>query len=108
MQSGATSVNGVGYSGIGYKTSSVRAVPVSKKGDNYIEATSENAVAGSYPLARFLYVYINKAPNKPLSPLEREFIRMVMSKQGQEVVVKDGYIPLPSKVTEKTLKALGI
>jgi len=65
-------------------------------------------VAGSYPLARFLYVYINKAPNKPLSPLEREFIRMVMSKQGQEVVVKDGYIPLPSKVTEKTLKALGI
>lgn len=108
VQSVATSVNGIGYSGIGYKTSSVRAVPVSKKGDNYIAATSENAVAGKYPLARFLYVYINKAPNKPLSPLEREFIRMVMSKQGQEVVVKDGYIPLPSKVTEKTLKALGI
>ncbi|WP_372809381.1 PstS family phosphate ABC transporter substrate-binding protein [Litorivivens sp.] len=108
VQSVATSINGVGYSGIGYKTSSVRAVPISKSGKEFVAATKDNAVAGSYPLARFLYVYINKAPNKPLSPLEREFIKMVMSKQGQEVVVKDGYIPLPSKVTEKTLKALGI
>ena len=108
VQSVATSINGIGYSGIGYKTSSVRAVPLSKKGDKYIDATPENAVAGSYPLSRFLYVYINKAPNKPLSPLEREFVKMVMSQQGQEVVVKDGYIPLPAKVAEKTMRALGI
>ncbi|WP_372778129.1 PstS family phosphate ABC transporter substrate-binding protein [Litorivivens sp.] len=108
VQSVATSINGIGYSGIGYKTSSVRAVPLSKKGDKYIDATPANAVAGSYPLSRFLYVYINKAPNKPLSPLEREFVKMVMSQQGQEVVVKDGYIPLPAKVAEKTLRALGI
>ncbi len=107
VQAVATSINGVGYSGIGYKTSSVRPLPLSKRGGDFIEATPENAVAGSYPLARFLYVYVNKAPNKPLSPLEREFLKMVMSKQGQEVVVKDGYIPLPSKVAEKTLKALG-
>lgn len=108
VQSVATSINGIGYSGIGYKTSSVRALPLSKRGGEFIEATPQNAVTGSYPLARFLYVYVNKAPNKPLSPLEREFLKMVMSKQGQEVVVKDGYIPLPSRVVEKTLKALGI
>ncbi|MBB3046091.1 phosphate transport system substrate-binding protein [Litorivivens lipolytica] len=108
VQSVATSINGVGYSGIGYKTSSVRTVPLSKKGDNFIEATPENAVKGNYPLSRFLYVYINKAPNKPLSPMEQEFIKMVMSQQGQEVVVKDGYIPLPAKVAEKTLKSLGL
>lgn len=108
VQSVATSINGIGYSGIGYKTSSVRAVPLSKKGDNFIEATPENAVKGNYPLSRFLYVYINKAPNKPLSPMEQEFIKMVMSQQGQEVVVKDGYIPLPAKVAQKTLKALGM
>ncbi|MFT5576493.1 MAG: phosphate transport system substrate-binding protein [Bermanella sp.] len=107
VQSVATSINGIGYSGIGYKTSSVRALPLSKRGGDFIEATSENAVSGHYPLARFLYVYVNKAPNRALSPLEREFLKMVMSKQGQEVVVKDGYIPLPSKVVEKTLKALG-
>ncbi len=108
VQAVSTSINGIGYSGIGYKTSSVRALPLSKRGGDFIAATPQNAVGGGYPLARFLYVYVNKAPNKPLSPLEREFFKMVMSKQGQEVVVKDGYIPLPAKVVEKTLKALGI
>ena len=108
VQSVATSLNGIGYSGIGYKTSSVRAVPLSKKGGDFIEATPDNAINGTYPLARFLYVYVNKAPNKNLSPLEREFVKLVMSKVGQEVVVKDGYIPLPLKVVTKTLNSLGM
>lgn len=108
VQSVATSLNGIGYSGIGYKTSSVRAVPLSKKGGAFIEATPDNATNGTYPLARFLYVYVNKAPNKNLSPLEREFVKLVMSKVGQEVVVKDGYIPLPLKVVTKTLNSLSM
>lgn len=106
VQSVSTSLNGIGYSGIGYKTSSVKAVALSKKGTDYVEATPDNAVTGKYPLSRFLYVYVNKKPNQPLAPLEREFITMVMSKVGQEVVVKDGYIPLPAKVVEKTLAAI--
>lgn len=106
VQSVSTSLNGIGYSGIGYKTSSVKAVALSKTGTNYVDATPNNAVAGKYPLSRFLYVYVNKKPNQPLAPLEREFITMVMSKAGQEVVVKDGYIPLPAKVVEKTLAAI--
>ena len=60
-------------------------------------------ITGKYPLARFLYVYVNKAPNKPLPPLELEFIKLVLSKSGQQVVIKDGYIPLPGKVVEKEL-----
>ncbi|MEJ2115980.1 MAG: phosphate-binding protein, partial [Gammaproteobacteria bacterium] len=72
------------------------------------EATSDNAITGKYPLARFLYVYVNKEPGKPLSPLESEFIRMVLSTQGQKVVVKDGYIPLPSKVAEKALGTIDV
>ena len=109
VQSVSTSLNGIGYSGIGYKTSSVRTVALAKKeGQPFVEATSGNAVNGSYPLSRFLYVYINKQPNKPLAPLEREFLKMVLSKQGQEVVVKDGYIPLPGKVADKYLARLGI
>ena len=109
VQSVSTSINGIGYSGIGYKTSSVRAVALSKKpGQPFIEASPENAVKGKYPLSRFLYVYVNKKPNQPLQPLEREFVKMVMSKTGQEVVVKDGYIPLPASVVAKTLKALDI
>lgn len=98
------SINGIGYSGIGYKTSGVRAVPLAKTaGTGFIEATPENASNGKYPLGRFLYVYVNKHPNKPLAPLEGEFIKMVLSQAGQKVVVKDGYIPLPGKVAAKQL-----
>ena len=109
VQSVTQSLNGIGYSGIGYKTTGVRALPLSKgSARGYIEATPETAISGKYPLARFLYVYVNKHPNKALSPLEGEFIKLVLSKQGQKVVVKDGYIPLPAKVAEKTFKALAL
>ncbi len=107
VQSVTASINGIGYSGIGYKTSGVKAVALAKKeGAEFIEATLENATRGNYPLSRYLYVYINKHPNKPVEPLVREFIKMVMSQVGQEVVVKDGYIPVPAKVAEKELAKL--
>ncbi len=109
VQSVSESLNSIGYSGIGYKTASVRVLPLSKKeGAEFVEPTAANAVAGTYPLSRFLWVYINKAPNKALSPLEAEFVRLVLSKQGQEVVVKDGYVPVPNNVSERTLKELGL
>lgn len=109
VQSVSTSLNGIGYSGIGYKTSSVRAIPLAKKpGQAFVEATPENSLNGKYPLARALYVYVNKKPGQDLSPLEREFLKMVMAKVGQEVVVKDGYIPLPAKMVEKQMAQLGL
>ncbi len=105
----SSSLNGVGYSGIGYKTSNVRTVPLARsEGGEFVEDNETNALNGSYPLARFLYVYVNKAPNKPLAPLEAEFIKLVLSRQGQEVVTKDGYIPLPAKVVTKALADLGL
>jgi phosphate transport system substrate-binding protein len=104
VQSVSASVNGIGYSGIGYTTSSVRAIPLSKEaGKEFVSASPENAIAGKYPLSRFLYVYVNKAPDKPLPPLTSEFIKLVLSREGQEVVVKDGYIPLPAGVAEREL-----
>jgi phosphate transport system substrate-binding protein len=107
VQSVSTSTNGIGYSGIGYKTSGVRAVPLTKKaGGEFIDATPDNAVSGKYPLSRFLYVYVNKKPNKELAPLDKEFIKLILSKQGQEVVIKDGYIPLPADVVEKFLNKI--
>lgn len=109
VQAISASLNGIGYSGIGYTTSGVRSVPLAvAEGKPYVEASDENAVNGSYPLARFLYVYVNKHPNKPLSPLEREFLKMVLSKTGQKVVVKDGYVPLPAALVEKLYKELGL
>jgi phosphate transport system substrate-binding protein len=104
VQSVATGLNAVGYSGIGYKTSGVRTVPLAKKdGGEMVDATEANALSGKYPLARVLYVYVNKAPNKPLTPMELEFVKLVLSKQGQDVVVKDGYIPLPAAMAQKEL-----
>ena len=104
VQSISTGLDAIGYSGIGYKTSGVRAVPIAKgDGTEYEDATEENAIAGKYPLARMLYVYVNKAPNKPLAPMEVEFIRMVLSRQGQQIVEKDGYIPLPSALEAKEM-----
>ncbi|MCX7066795.1 MAG: phosphate ABC transporter substrate-binding protein PstS family protein [Methylococcales bacterium] len=107
VQSVTSSVNGVGYSGMGYTTSGVKMVALAKKaGDAFIDATPENALSGKYPLTRYLYVYVNKKPNTPLAPLDYEFIKMVLSQTGQQVVIKDGYIPLPAKVVEKALTEL--
>ncbi|NQZ86379.1 MAG: phosphate ABC transporter substrate-binding protein PstS family protein [Colwellia sp.] len=108
VQSVSASLNGIGYSGIGYQTSGVRALPLSKKGDNYVEANMENAISKKYPLSRFLYVYVNKHPNKALAPMDAEFLKMVLSKSGQKIVEKDGYIPLPSAVVQKEWKKLGL
>lgn len=102
-------INGIGYSGIGYKTSGVRAIPLSKEhGGELAEATGENAVAGTYPLARFLYIYANANPNTGWNPLEREFFRMVLSKEGQEVVHRDGYVTLPAPVAERFMNEKGL
>ncbi|UTF61518.1 PstS family phosphate ABC transporter substrate-binding protein [Gilvimarinus sp. DA14] len=109
VQGVSESINGIGYSGIGYVTSSVRALPLAaEEGQPYAPADAEHAADGSYPMARFLYVYINKHPNRPLDPMQAEFLKMVISKQGQEVVVRDGYIPLPAKVAERVTKELGL
>jgi phosphate transport system substrate-binding protein len=94
----------VGYSGIGYMTAGVRAVPLSEKdGGKCVEAEADNAYNGSYPLARFLYVYINKAPGKALDPMTREFVKLVVSKDGQEAVMKDGYFPIPASIAKEEL-----
>jgi len=107
VQSVTSSANGIGYSGMGYTTSGVKMVPLAKKeGQAFVEATPENAINGSYPLTRYLYIYVNKKPNQPLAPLENEFMKMVLSKIGQQVVIKDGYIPLPAKVVDKVLTTL--
>ena len=107
VQSVSSSLNGIGYSGIGYTTSSIKAVPIASSADRpLVEATPENAINGTYPLSRFLYVYINKEPGKPLDPVTREFLKLVLSQSGQEVVVKDGYIPMPNTVVQRELAKL--
>jgi phosphate transport system substrate-binding protein len=97
----------MGYSGIGYATAGVRAVPLTEKaGGKCEEATADNSYSGAYPLARFLYVYVNKTPGKPLDPLTREFLKLILSREGQEAVVKDGYFPIPAQIAKEELNKI--
>ena len=98
--------NGAGYSGIGYTTSGVRAVALAESGTDYVEPNYDNVASGKYPLARFLYIYVNKAPNSALDPLTSEFLKFVLSKEGQEIVVKDGYYPLSAGLVNEDRTAL--
>lgn len=93
---------GIGYSGIGYATSTVRAVPLADEGQP-VAATADNAYSGAYPLSRFLFVYVNRAPGKPMDPIVREFVKLICSKDGQEIVVKDGYFPIPASIAKEEI-----
>lgn len=107
VQGVASDKNGIGYSGLGYKTADVATVPLAKKhGDKAIPA--EPSSVADYPLARFLLVYVNKKPGEDLDPLRREFIKLIFSQEGQEVVVKDGYLPVSYEIAKQTLADLGI
>ena len=97
VQGVASDLNGVGYSGIGYLTSGVKALKLADKSAP-VAGTYENCLNGTYPMARFLYVYVNKKPNEAMQPLVTEFIKFIESKQGQEIVIKDGYFPLRSEM----------
>ncbi len=98
---------GVGYSGIGYRTSGVKVLALADKdGGAYSSGSYDDVKSGKYPLNRFLYVYINRAPGKELDPLVREFAKLIFSKEGQEVVLKDGYLPLPADVVNQELAKL--
>ncbi len=109
VQGVATDKYGIGYSGIGFLTADVRAIPLQKDAKSKIvEAIPANAYTGTYPLARFLYVYVNQKPGSQLDPLRREFVRYMLSKQGQEDVVKVGYFPLTSKLVGDALKTVGL
>ncbi len=109
MQGVASDRYGIGYSGIGYKTADVRAVPIKKDDSSEaIPATPEFAYTGKYPMARFLYLTVNMKPGTELDPLRGEFIRFVFSKEGQQSVIKDGYFPVSAKIAAEELSKIGL
>lgn len=108
VQSVAKDKYSIGYSGIGYKTSDVLAVPLAEEtGGDFVPALPEHAYSGDYPLSRELLLYVNYKPGSKLDPLRAEFIKFVFSKEGQEVVVKDGYYPVTAEMAAEALKSVG-
>lgn len=107
VQGVSSDIYGIGYSGIGYRTSGVRVLPISSDDGTQYEPTAANCISGDYPLARLLYIYINRNPVEELDTLTKEFLKFVLSKEGQEIVVKDGYYPLPAEIAQQYIDALG-
>jgi phosphate transport system substrate-binding protein len=106
VQGVASDLSGIGYSGIGYATSGVRALALEGSNGKAYEPTLEDCLSGKYPLARYLYIYVNRKPGQPMDTLAAEFLKFVCSKTGQEVVVKDGYFPMPATVAQKEVRKL--
>jgi phosphate transport system substrate-binding protein len=100
---------GIGYSGIGYQSSSVRAVPLAENTDSdYVAPSAESVQGGNYPLSRQLYLYVNKAPSKALDPKILEFLKFANSQEGQTIVAKAGVYPLTAPQITANLERLGI
>jgi phosphate transport system substrate-binding protein len=108
VQAIATDKFAMGYSGLGYKTADVKALKVAGKGGKAVAASAEGAYEGTYPLARYLYIYVNAKPGTALDPLRGEFVKFIYSREGQEVVVKDGYFPVKAETARETLKSVGV
>jgi phosphate transport system substrate-binding protein len=108
VQGVASDAATIGYSGIGYKTADVRAVALAVDGGEPIPAEPQYAYSGDYPLSRFLYVAVNYKPGTRLDPLRREFIKYIFSRQGQETVIQEGYLPVSAPIARRMLKQVGI
>jgi phosphate transport system substrate-binding protein len=109
VQGVASDKFGIGYSGIGYATADVKAIPLAKKGADVSAAVAPSPeTVQDYPLARFLYLYVNARPNTELDPMRREFVKFIFSRQGQEAVTKDGYIPVSAAIAARDLRSVGI
>ncbi|MCC5969131.1 MAG: phosphate ABC transporter substrate-binding protein PstS family protein [Pararhodobacter sp.] len=108
VQGVAADINGIGYSGVGYATADVRLLQLRGADGECYGPTAEAAATGNYPIARFLYIYMNVNPNEPLEPLRAEFVRYVYSQQGQSDVVRAGFFPLVNVIAEQDLAEFGL
>lgn len=108
VQSVASSINSIGYSGVGYFVSGVRVLPIATSGQDFVFPSQENIINGRYPLSRYLYIYVNKRPETPLFPLVREYIQFIFSEQGQAIVMQEGYVPISAAIAQQELKKVGL
>ncbi|MFY2509480.1 PstS family phosphate ABC transporter substrate-binding protein [Vibrio pectenicida] len=108
VQAVSSSINTIGYSGVGYQVSGAKLIPIATQGQNYTHPSKENILSGQYPLSRYLYLYVNKNPSQPLPTIMREFILFIYSQQGQNLVEKGGYVPVSTEIAQHELNKVGV
>ncbi|MFC3283916.1 PstS family phosphate ABC transporter substrate-binding protein [Litchfieldella rifensis] len=104
----AQSPGGIGYAGMGYLTSSVRAVALRDGEGRAVAPSIEATLSGAYPLSRTLYLYVNLPPGERLPQPEAAFIDLVLSPAGQETVRELGFVPLPDEMIAASRESLAL
>ncbi|HAW91408.1 MAG: phosphate ABC transporter substrate-binding protein [Rheinheimera sp.] len=102
------SQGGIGYSGIGYATDDVKVLALAVDDGPAFAPTAANALSGDYPLARQLYIYVNRTPGRALTANQSAFFDLVLSEAGQQIVLQDGFLPLPAAVIARWRQTLGL
>jgi phosphate transport system substrate-binding protein len=103
-----TQLGGLTYALLANVTPDVRVVPLAEKeGEPFVPPTVETVYRHTYPLSRYVYIFVNRPPGKALEPKTKEFLKLVLSKQGQEVVAAEGvFMPLLPDVVKEELAKL--
>lgn len=97
----------IGYGSLGEVFNNLRTVPVVPPGGKFaVEPSYESVASGEYPLTRVVYLYFNRAPNRPIEPIMLQFLRFVISSQGQKQLAPMGFVPLPQDVLLMNKKRL--
>jgi phosphate transport system substrate-binding protein len=99
---------GLTYALLANVTPNVKVVPLAENaGEPFVDPTVENVYTHRYPLSRYVYIFVNRPPGKPLAPKIKEFLKAVLSREGQDIVAKEGvYIPLTPQVVREELTKL--
>jgi len=97
---------GIGYTGIQFLTPQTKALALAPAGKPAVPLTLQTVHDRTYPLLRDVYYYLRKEKGKPIDPLQREFLRYILSREGQSAIQADGkYLPLtPEMVREQLAK----
>lgn len=107
-QAVAASRNAIGYAGMGFHTTGVRVLPLTDETGRHIMPSESTLLNGEYPLARYLYIYLNKAPGRPLPPVTAAFMDQILSPKGQGRARQGGYQPLPDHVLAQARRDVGL
>jgi phosphate transport system substrate-binding protein len=97
----------IGYAGLVYHNPDVKPLALAREpGGPFVEPTEQSVVNHTYPLTRMITMFLNRAPGKPADPKLREFLRYVLSREGQEAVIREGhgYLPMLAPFATKELK----
>jgi phosphate transport system substrate-binding protein len=102
----AADPNALGISTLAFAGPRTKALPIAASAPP-VALTSDSIMDGSYPLARGVYIYINRAKDKPVDPKVAEFLRFILSREGQEIVrAQNDYVPLSPSVADAERKKL--